>query len=461
MKAITSRLFFFFVCSVLLLQGCTYHGKIHRGIYHHDDYEEKIDARVMVVSDRFFQNTLSVDGETNKYTFRLSDGLPIAVADALATLFTEVDVNEYRYRKNYDYIVEIDYQARLQMKLGKFVNPRVLFSWYDVNPVLLSQMQLTVRNPKTGYAVARYDYGNEKYIATAKNDFLLATTSFLQLITLGILTPVNMQTFGSKLRRQIEKDITTGLSKQIMPDMADDRLNFTKAHTTEQTDTRIDGKFIPFMQATVFITTDRSLGSGFLIDPRGYIITNAHVVEDNRDVGVVLYDERQIMDKTNPIALPNPNTMRNKVRFAKVLKVNRARDIALIKIEGENFPWLELDTNRNHYTTGKTVVALGAPRSIEWSVSQGIISATRSTNGSDTIQTDTAINGGNSGGPLIDLTTGKVLGINSWSRKPEQNLEDMRHGTEALHFAISAFEIKRTLGVTQPVKPDDFPYPAD
>ena len=207
--------------------------------------------------------------------------------------------------------------------------------------------------------------------------------------------------------------------------------------------------------------SDDGLGSGFFISPDGYIVTNAHVVGKNRDVGVILYDNRNVMDKTKPTDDPKTDTIRNKVAFARVLKVNKKRDLALLKMEGENYPWLEMETNRKAYATGRKVVAIGAPRGIEWTTTEGIISALHDDNGRDTIQTDAAINGGNSGGPLIDLQTGKVIGVNSWMQISNPDIVSLRRGTHGLNFAISAFEVQRTLGVKQPIDADNFPHPTD
>lgn len=452
------------LCAVLsfsfFLQGCAYHGKIHRGIYHHSDFEEKINARVMVVSGKFFPEIISADG-FGKYNYRLTDGLPVAVADALGTLFTEVEVNEYKYRKNYDFIVEVDYVAHIGIGPSRFTVENVLVPLYSWQPIVQTNLTLTVRNPRTGYAVARFDETAYSIVPTSRTDTGLAVANFFKLITLGLLTPLETQLFGAKLRKILERGISRNLYYEIMPQMKDDRVNFTREHETETTNVRVDGKFIPFMQATVYIVTDNSLGSGFFISPDGYIVTNAHVVGQARDVGVVLYDNQAILDKTSPDAKLRKDTVRNKVRFAKVLKTNRTRDLALLKMEGEHFPWLELETDRSAYTTGKPVVAIGAPRGIEWTATQGVLSAARDTNGVDTLQTDTAINGGNSGGPLIDLQTGKVLGVNSWGLISEANLRALQRGTHGLNFAVSAFEVQRTLGVTQPVNPDDFAHPED
>ncbi len=447
-------------CAVVLMSGCTYHGKIHRSIYQKPDYEEKINARVMVVADKFFPQTLTLEGDST-YHFRLSDGFPIAVADALGTLFTEVEVNEYKYRKNYDYIAELDYKAALGVGPAEVHLQRTFSSPVVFQPKLRTYLTVTMRNPHTGYAVARYTESAEIFLNDASNSSLLWLTGFLRLITLGLLTPLDIQAYGGYMRGLLEDGIVKTLSEEIMPQMQENRVNFTPDHLTEQSNVRIDGKFIPFLKATVYIYTDNSVGSGFLISPNGYIVTNRHVVGTARDVSVVLYDQRQLMDKTIPSQTADPKATNNKVRFAKVLKINKARDLALLKMEGENLPYLELETDRSAYTTGQEVVALGAPRGVEWSVSRGILSAARDNNGVDTLQTDAAVNNGNSGGPLISLQTGRVIGVNSWGIQPSSDIDDLRHGVENLNFAISAFEVERTLGVTQPVNPDDFLLPAD
>lgn len=450
-----------FVCATLvLLGGCTYHGKIHRGIYQKPDYEEKINARVMVVADKFFPQSVTLEGDS-AYHFRLSDGLPVAVADALGTLFTEVEVNEYKYRKNYDYIAELDYKAALAVGPAEIHLQNTFYSHVVFHPVLQTYLTLTMRNPQTGYAVARYTQSAEISLKDASSSSLLWLTGFLRIITLGLLTPLDVQAYGGYMRGLLEEGIVKTLSEEIMPQMQENRVNFTKEHLTEKSNVRVDGQFIPFMQATVYIHTDDAIGSGFLISPDGYIITNRHVVGTARDVSVVLYDQRQLLDKTDPSQTADPKATNNKVRFAKVLKSNKARDLALLKMEGENLPYLELETDRSAYTTGQEVVALGAPRGVEWSASRGILSAARDNNGVDTLQTDAAINNGNSGGPLISLQTGRVLGVNSWGMAPSADIDDLRQGVQNINFAISAYEVQRTLGVTQPVDPDDFPLPTD
>ena len=452
------KFFTFLFTTLIFLQACTYHGALRHGLYkNHRDFADKINARVMVVSDKYFDNHIYLDND-HIYTFRLNDGLPVAVADALGTLFTEVEVNNYKFRKNYDYIVEIDFQSQVEMGFAKYRRKGVLAPDYTFDPILATFLQLTVRNPKTGFALARYYDVSYNLLPSYRSDPSLLLTDFLSFVSLGLLIPLDRQVYGSKVRKKIEKVIENSLAQEIMPAMKEDQINFSKEHPVEQTNTRVDGKFLPFMQATAFISTATGFGSGFFISPDGYLITNAHVVDTDRDAAVVLYDERELLDKTAALDRPSKEfTKSNKVRFAKVIKKNKKRDLALLKVEGENYPYLELETDRSQYVTGQKVVAIGAPRAIEWSVSEGIISAARNDNGRDVLQTDAAINHGNSGGPLISLQSGKVLGVNTFGKKA-YSVDDI---TQDIAFAVSAFEVQRTLAVSQPLDPDDFPSPAD
>ncbi len=445
MKTLLTRFCAMALSAVLLLQGCTYQGKLRRGIYHPKPEKEKINAKVLVVNDRYFpaKVNLDVDGQ---YTYQLREGLPIAVADALGSLFTQVDVDEYKNKDKYDYIAEIEYKAQISLGAVKIEYKNVLLPEYSFDPTLFTHLTITLRNPKTGYAVGRFSEEVPTVLPTYRNDVGVWSAGMLTLLSLGLLSPIQVQVIGSKIRKRLEKGIELSLSHEIMPSLRDNRVNFSPDHATEKSNIRVDGKYLPFMKATVYIFTEDGLGSGFFISSDGYILTNRHVVGDARDVSVVLYDERAQMDKTNPTAYPENKNIINKVRFAKVLQTNKARDLALLKIEGENYPHLELEFNRKAYVTGKEVVAIGAPKGIEWSVSQGILSAVRDNNGVDTLQTDAAINGGNSGGPLISLDSGRVLGINSWKRggAAEEHVEN-------LNFAISAYEAQRTLDLSQPL----------
>lgn len=139
----------------------------------------------------------------------------------------------------------------------------------------------------------------------------------------------------------------------------------------------------------------RGAGSGFIVSEDGYILTNAHVVADADQVTVRLTDRREFQ--------------------AEVVGVDERTDMAVIKIEAENLPTVRFG-NPDRLEPGQWVVAIGSPFGLENSVTAGIVSATSRAVGPGSsvpfIQTDVAVNPGNSGGPLFNLE-GEVVGVNS------------------------------------------------
>lgn len=137
--------------------------------------------------------------------------------------------------------------------------------------------------------------------------------------------------------------------------------------------------------------------SGFIIESDGYILTNNHVVDGASEIIVALSDRRE--------------------RVARIIGQDALSDLALLKIDEDNLPTMEIGSSEG-LRAGQWVVAIGSPFGFEHSVTAGIISATGRSlpenNGNyiPFIQTDVAINPGNSGGPLLDLD-GRVVGINS------------------------------------------------
>jgi Do/DeqQ family serine protease len=144
------------------------------------------------------------------------------------------------------------------------------------------------------------------------------------------------------------------------------------------------------------------VGSGVIVDPNGYVLTNHHVVDGAETLTVELSDRRRFE--------------------AKVVGSDEASDLAVLKIEASDLPTLPL-ADSDRVQVGDVVLALGNPLGVGLTVTQGIVSAkgraTSFGDGSfeDFLQTDAAINRGNSGGPLID-TAGTVVGINSQILSP-------------------------------------------
>jgi len=166
----------------------------------------------------------------------------------------------------------------------------------------------------------------------------------------------------------------------------------------------------------VTIKTNVAQGSGFFIAHNGYIVTNAHVMEGATSAGVITYD-----GKTHSVSR---------------IGVDSTMDVILLKINDDSYEPLELG-NSDNVQVGEKVIAIGNPYGLSFSVSQGIVSNThqQGSNGLNAyILTDTALNPGNSGGPLIDVD-GKVIGINNFKISE----------SEGLGFALESNYIKDTI----------------
>ncbi|MEO0095071.1 MAG: trypsin-like peptidase domain-containing protein [candidate division WOR-3 bacterium] len=177
----------------------------------------------------------------------------------------------------------------------------------------------------------------------------------------------------------------------------------------------------------------KSLGSGVVISPDGYILTNEHVVSNATEINVTLPDARQFK--------------------AMIVTMDRALDLALLKIDGKNLPYAELG-NSDDLMIGEWVIALGNPfgfllEDTRPTVTVGVISALNRAIKStyedriykDMIQTDAAINPGNSGGPLVNIL-GQVIGINTF-------IFTSSGGSEGVGFARPINVVKKFINETK------------
>jgi len=170
----------------------------------------------------------------------------------------------------------------------------------------------------------------------------------------------------------------------------------------------------------------RSIGSGVIVDPEGYILTNAHVIKGAQRVQVLLPSLSTSVSSTLSAL-----TSRGRPMDARIVGVSRDVDLALLKVEAKGLQALPMGKYTN-LRQGQMVLAFGSPGGLQNSVTMGIISAVARQPDPDNpmvyIQTDTAINPGNSGGPLINID-GEVVGINTF-------ILTESGGNEGLGFAI-------------------------
>jgi S1-C subfamily serine protease len=187
-------------------------------------------------------------------------------------------------------------------------------------------------------------------------------------------------------------------------------------------------------KAVVGVKTNRMRGSGFLINPRGHVITNYHVIaEAGGDIQAVTFDGREWN--------------------AWVVSTDPDKDLALIQIGGGGYPYLPLG-NLADASVGKEVYTVGNPLGLSQSLSRGIVSSVRKGMKKNTpltlIQTDAAINAGNSGGPLI-TAEGLVLGVVTF-KAGTPNLP-----VQGIGFAVSSEDIISSLSL---IPANESPSPA-
>ncbi|PMQ02395.1 MAG: serine protease [Dictyoglomus sp. NZ13-RE01] len=209
------------------------------------------------------------------------------------------------------------------------------------------------------------------YIIKNQNKSSASTTTTSVIPTQEVYVPKSLDAF--------EKDIVTIVNK-VMP-----------AVVNISTVTLVEDFFFG-------VTPVSGVGSGFIIDPKGYIITNYHVVEGAKKIDVTLGE--------------------NKKYKGRLVGYDKRSDLAVIKIDGDNFPYLPLG-NSDNLQPGQFAIAIGNPFGLNRTVTLGIVSALNRTivepNGvrlENLIQTDAAINPGNSGGPLLNIK-GEVIGVNT------------------------------------------------
>lgn len=183
---------------------------------------------------------------------------------------------------------------------------------------------------------------------------------------------------------------------------------------------------------TALIGRQRSIGSGVIVDPAGYIVTNAHVVSGAQRVRVAVNPATPEGTPTRLGASP-----RTRVLEARIIGVDKVTDLAVLKVDATDLPALAIAAY-SRLRQGQLVLAFGAPEGLENSVTMGVVSSVLRQLDPDAamvyIQTDAAINPGNSGGPLVDVE-GNLIGINS-------AILSESGGNEGIGFAIPSVIVR-------------------
>lgn len=209
-----------------------------------------------------------------------------------------------------------------------------------------------------------------------------------------------------KTKKESQENLAV-LSEQIEKVETESAKLSSRINTLKAENEDFSGIIEDVIKAVVSIRTNVGSGSGVLISSDGLIVTNHHVINGATSAGILTYD-----GQAHPVA---------------VVGYNDVHDIAILKIEG-SFSSLEFG-NSDNARVGEKVIAIGAPAGLDFTVTQGIVSAVKRTDekGTEFVQHDVPINPGNSGGPLVN-SNGKIIGINTMKKA----------GFEGLGFAISS-----------------------
>ncbi len=240
----------------------------------------------------------------------------------------------------------------------------------------------------------------------------LIPVSMFTILAISFASAVNAQTETDPLRRWNES--VDALVRRVSPSVVQIMVTGFGAVTEGE-----------HGNAGLVIGRQKAIGSGFVIDAGGYILTNAHVVKGAQRVQVAL--------PGGPVdgSLAGALASRITVMSARIIGVSSEIDLALLKVDATNLTALPVANYRN-LRQGETVFAFGSPQGLRNSVTHGIISAVARQTDPDSpmvyIQTDAPINPGNSGGPLVNVN-GEVVGVNTF-------ILSESGGAEGLGFAI-------------------------
>lgn len=231
------------------------------------------------------------------------------------------------------------------------------------------------------------------------------TVAALMLLTLS----AHSQESGEPELRKLSQAVRR-LSEQIRPAVVQvSTVGFAFSEGSENTVRAVSG-----------------VGSGFIVDPAGYIVTNAHVVGGAKKVEVLIQKSAQDRERFRSALRPPSRAV-----SAEVIGLDREADIAILKVQQEGLPHLRF-ADSEQVRQGDFVLAAGSPLGLENSVTLGVVSSVARQMKADDpmiyIQTDAAINPGNSGGPLINAE-GSVVGVNTM-------IVTQSGGSEGIGFAV-------------------------
>lgn len=400
----------FLIC--FILTACTYKGTIHDDFYkpiQHGNEKTKLTVGV-AQSQKNKDYAFIFSGGGYSVNIGTSPGLAKAITEELSLIFNKVVLLDGFSCTDCDIIVS----HRANWK-NRYAND--FSGHYDFDTFL----ELTFKDSKNVILTKINANDSASYSPPPGANIMAVLTGASMFLLSPITIPVTTEIVGSHAVETIEGSLSRLINQAGEEVAGNDSLkeSYVKAligNSVTPEPVQAISKYDDFMKAVVIVRASNSIGTGFFISKKGYIVTNKHVVGSESTISVKLNDGRAM--------------------FGTVIGTFDHHDLAIIKVNGNNFNWLMLEET-NETPIGNDVIAIGTPQGLSWSVTKGIVSAFRKAGDVGIIQTDAAINSGNSGGPLISLSTGKVIGVNAFGFRKDL--------TEGLNFAIRSQDVLKVV----------------
>jgi S1-C subfamily serine protease len=410
-----------------LLGACTYSGNIDKSFYipsHRDElYGGKYPVSIAVVnSPRLKSSKFAASAGGYSVDIPLADPMCAALQSELANLFAKAGIVDDAGKDDYDLYVypEVEWIEAYRNTERGVLGYKVKFRAH-------------VQNERNRLTVSKFET-EKKVIYTpppeARGAQILMGASLFLLAPVTV--PITTQAVGERAKELIGKTIA-----EIVRDFGDSLADTnamrefatlvkpgpgqnaegaaTPALASSNSYKPAKSKYDGLLDAVVKIRTASGIGSGFFVSSDGLIVTNRHVVGNERSIAVKMRD--------------------GTVTLGEVVARSATIDLALVRVKERRAAYLRLSKGE-HAGIGNDVIAIGTPEGLDWSVSRGIISAVRTSAALRLIQTDAAINQGNSGGPLIDIASGYVVGVNTLGFRKDI--------AEGLGFAVSSEDVLKT-----------------
>jgi len=418
----------------VVLYGCAYHGAVKADSVAESlgqVTQRKLPVAVAVLKNKTLQSkTFRASGGGHSVEIGYYEALTAALHAGLSNVFVSARlIDDPTQASANELLAEYDLKYRETSRND-----------WSGNYGFRSLLTVRLKEPDSALVVTEVQHTEDIHYSPPADAKAASIVTGGSLFILSPITiPLTTMAVGREAVRLVEdaiKTSVTSVSEKLLTDArviaharAGSREHAARTPTTtpdpvreRHAVTQPPSKYDDFLNAVVVVRSSKAVASGFFVHKAGKIITNHHVVGSDPTVSVKLRS--------------------GTVLIGTVMATDARSDLALVSVPQESPSWLEL-ARTDEGGIGAEVIAIGTPEGLSWSVSKGIVSAFRDLSGAQVVQTDAPINKGNSGGPLILLDSGRVVGIATFGIR-----KDMAEG---LNFAVAAPTIRAVF--SQQLKP--------